>query len=139
MFHGDTLSTVTDKRQRREVAREARQRDRVRQARKARLRRWGYRAALLLLVIGVIGGTGWWVLRPRPGTYVSSQGNAHISGEAVAFRYASDPPTSGPHFSGTARWGIHDQPISKALQVHNPEDGGVLVRYNCKDCDELVS
>jgi len=85
-----------------------------------------------------VGGLGWWIFRPKPGTYVPSQGNAHVVGEAVAFRYASDPPTSGPHAGGTVPWGIHEQPIPKALQVHSLEDGGVLVQYNCTDCDDLV-
>jgi hypothetical protein len=70
---------------------------------------------------------------------VASQGNAHVTGEPVAFRYASDPPTSGPHAAGMAAWGIHERPIPKALQIHNLEDGGVLIQYNCEGCDDLVS
>lgn len=38
-----------------------------------------------------------------------------------------------------ARWGIHTQPIPDELQVHNLEDGGVLVQYNCRDCDDLIA
>lgn len=37
-----------------------------------------------------------------------------------------------------ARGGIHTEPIPNELQVHNLEDGGVMVQYNCKDCTELV-
>ncbi len=37
-----------------------------------------------------------------------------------------------------ARWGIHTQPIPDELQVHNLEDGGVLVQYNCRDCKALI-
>ncbi len=38
-----------------------------------------------------------------------------------------------------APWGIHTTPIPKELQVHNLEDGGVLVQYNCPQaCPELV-
>lgn len=139
MFQREMVAAITDKRQRRAAAREMRERDRARQARKAWIRRWGRRAALLVVVVGVVGGTGWWIVRPKPGTYVPSQGNAHISDEATGFRYASDPPTSGPHLAGAARWGVLDQPIAKALQVHNLEDGGVLVQYNCTDCDDTIS
>ena len=139
MFQRAMAAAVTDKRLRRAAAREAREREHARQARKAWVRRWGRRVALLVVVVGVVGGAGWWVVRPKPGIYVPSQGNAHISGEVSGFRYTSDPPTSGPHFPGAARWGVHDEPIAKALQVHNLEDGGVLVQYNCTECDDLVS
>jgi hypothetical protein len=139
MSPGDAASPVADKRQRRQVAKASRQADRSRAGRRERLQQFVFRGAAILLAVGVFGGLGWWIFRPRPGLYVPSQGNAHVVGDAVGFRYASDPPTSGPHFSGAARWGIHDQPISKALQVHNLEDGGVLVQYNCMDCDDMVS
>jgi len=128
-----------EKRQRRQATREARQTERVRQARKNRLQRFASRGALVLIMAGLVGGLGWWVFRPKPGTYVPSQGNAHVASEPAAFRYASDPPTSGPHSGGTVSWGIHDRPIPKGLQVHNLEDGGVLVQYNCTDCDDLIS
>jgi len=139
MSCGDTVSSVADKRQRRQIVKAARQADRACAARRDRLQWFVFRGAAILLAVGMLGGLGWWIFRPRPGVYVPSQGNAHVVGEAVAFRYASDPPTSGPHFAGAARWGAHERPISKSLQVHNLEDGGVLVQYNCTDCDDLVS
>ena len=52
--------------------------------------------------------------------------------------YNSDPPTSGPHTDGVARWGIHTEPIAKEMQLHNLEDGGVVINYSCVDCPELV-
>ncbi|MBI4842372.1 MAG: DUF3105 domain-containing protein, partial [candidate division NC10 bacterium] len=127
-----------EKRQRRQAAKEARQAERTRQARKHRIQRVAVRSACVLILVGLASGLGWWIFQPKPGTYVPSQGNAHVTSESVAFRYASDPPTSGPHFAGTASWGIHNQPIPKALQIHNLEDGGVLVQYNCFDCDDLI-
>ncbi|MBI2113524.1 MAG: DUF3105 domain-containing protein [candidate division NC10 bacterium] len=127
-----------EKRQRRQAAKEARQAERAHGARKNRIQRLVVRSALLLIIAGLVGGLGWWIFRPKPGTYVPSQGNTHVVGEAVAFRYASDPPTSGPHSGGIAPWGIHERSIPKALQIHNLEDGGVLVQYNCTDCDDLV-
>ncbi|MBI4536386.1 MAG: DUF3105 domain-containing protein [candidate division NC10 bacterium] len=129
----------SEKHVRRQAAQEARRRERERAARRNRLRRLATRGGTLLLAVGALGVLGWWILRPQPGTYVPSQGNAHVVAEPIAFRYASDPPTSGPHLAGAATWGIHEQPIPKALQVHNLEDGGVLVHYNCADCDDLVS
>lgn len=53
--------------------------------------------------------------------------------------YNTDPPTSGPHTPYLARWGIHQEPIPREVQVHNLEDGGVIVHYNCPEgCPELV-
>src|SRR5207302_7406412 len=46
--------------------------------------------------------------------------------------------TSGPHLPYIASWGLHTRPIAPELQVHNLEDGGVLVQYNC-ECPELVA
>lgn len=52
--------------------------------------------------------------------------------------YNSDPPTSGPHAPGLARWGVHTEPVPKEMQVHNLEDGGVVIQYSCQDCPDLV-
>ena len=85
---------------------------------------------------------GWFAYQSAanlPGTPVQSQGNAHIPTPTTPHPpYNSDPPTSGPHLSYVAPWGIHDTPIQKELQVHNLEDGGVAVQYHC-DCPELVA
>jgi len=45
--------------------------------------------------------------------------------------YNSDPPTSGPHSSQPADWGVHEEPVAKEMQVHNLEHGGVAVLYDC--------
>ena len=69
------------------------------------------------------------------------QGNRHIQtlNEAIP-PYNSEPPTSGPHLPYIAPWGIHPEPIPRQLQVHNLEDGGVMVQYNCPDaCPDLVA
>ena len=89
-------------------------------------------ALLFVLIIYIIA-------RPRPGQLIPDLGNRHIQPPAKAV-YNSTPPTSGPHYDGLAPWGIHDKPIPNELQVHNLEDGGVMVQYNCEDnCEELVS
>src|SRR2546422_553193 len=59
--------------------------------------------------------------------------------EAIA-PYNSDPPTSGPHMPYIAPWGIHTEPIPRQLQVHNLEDGGIMVQYHCpQGCPDLVA
>lgn len=116
-----------------------RQAERVREARRERFQRLASLGVAVLVTGGLVAGLGWWVFQPKPGSFVASQGNAHVTGEPVTFRYASDPPTSGPHAAGMAAWGIHERPIPKALQIHNLEDGGVLIQHNCEGCDDLVS
>ena len=76
----------------------------------------------------------------EPGTSVPSQGNIHVESLDVPHvPYNSNPPTSGPHLPFLAPWGIHHSPIPKELQVHNLEDGGVVIQYKCTDCPELVT
>ena len=68
------------------------------------------------------------------------QGNDHIASiKAPHVAYNSNPPTSGPHVGNLARWGIHRAPVPKELQVHNLEDGGVIIQYNCQNCPDVVS
>ena len=52
--------------------------------------------------------------------------------------YNSDPPTSGPHLPYIASWGVYDRPIAKELQVHNLEDGGVVVNYKPECTDQVL-
>lgn len=77
-------------------------------------------------------------VRPKPGMAMPDLGNEHILFPSTA-TYNSAPPTSGPHYEQLARWGIHAEPVPNELQVHNLEDGGVMVQYNCVEvCPDLV-
>jgi hypothetical protein len=69
-----------------------------------------------------------------------SQGNLHIEeGSISPIAYNSAPPTSGPHYSNIVPWGIHDEPQRYEQLVHNLEDGGVVLYYQCEDgCPEVV-
>jgi hypothetical protein len=76
-----------------------------------------------------------------PGKEFPDLGHLHIKqlGDPHA-PYNSDPPTSGSHMPGIAPWGFYDRPIPREYQVHNLEDGGVLIQYNCPhSCPDLVS
>ena len=79
---------------------------------------------------------GWLYARARgpiPGEFVPSLGNDHIqTSETPHVAYNSDPPTSGPHLPYIAPWGVHARPIAKELQVHNLEDGGVVVQLQAR-------
>lgn len=80
-------------------------------------------------------------LAPKPGQLVPSLGNTHIASvDAPHPPYNSDPPTSGWHVNPLASWGEHAQPVPRELQLHNLEDGGVAVQYNCPSgCPDLVA
>jgi hypothetical protein len=97
--------------------------------------------ALLVAGAGYLAYGKW--SEGSPGEFVKSLGNRHISeAEVGLITYNSDPPTSGPHLPNIANWGVSREPITKELQVHNLEDGGVMVQYNCpaasQECQTLV-
>jgi hypothetical protein len=92
-----------------------------------------------VVVAVVVGYFAYRAAADLPGTKMPDQGNTHIPTETTAHDpYNSDPPTSGPHLPYIAPWGIHTRPIVRELQVHNLEDGGVVVQYNC-DCPDDVA
>ena len=133
--------------ERRRIQRQAKkdrsQKEKTKQKRTA----WGQKLFLYFIGIILLGGIGYWAYSQwttgSPGQFVPSLGNQHIDPNEVGLRsYNSDPPTSGPHLPGIANWGVHETPIPKELQVHNLEDGGVVVQYNCDqtspECKTLV-
>ena len=94
---------------------------------------------MAVLVAVVVGYFAYRAQANLPGTQMPDQGNLHIqSVDTPHVPYNSDPPTSGPHLPYIAPWGIHTRPIERELQVHNLEDGGVVVQYNC-ECPEIVA
>jgi hypothetical protein len=93
-----------------------------------------------VVAVVLVAGAGWQYARPRPapGEPVPSQGHEHIpTADTPHPPYNSDPPTSGPHLAYVAPWGIHARPVPRELQVHNLEDGGVMVQYR-PDCEARV-
>ena len=119
----------------------AKQARRTAPKRLTRKRQWAIPAAIVAAVI-VLGFTGYFAYRAQadlPGAKLPDLGNRHIpTAETPHDSYNSDPPTSGPHLPYIAPWGVHTTPIARELQVHNLEDGGVLVQYDC-DCPDLVA
>ena len=87
----------------------------------------------------VVGYFAYRAAADLPGARIVDLGNRHIATADTPHEpYNSDPPTSGPHLPYIAPWGVHARPIPLELQVHNLEDGGVLVQYSC-ECPELVA
>jgi Protein of unknown function (DUF3105) len=98
----------------------------------------GVTVAAVVVVAAVIGWFAYRAAADLPGEKFSDLGNEHIqTGSDPHTPYNSDPPTSGPHLPYIAPWGVHTRPIPLELQVHNLEDGGVVVQYSCT-CPELV-
>jgi hypothetical protein len=102
--------------------------------------RWAATAAVVgVLVAAVVGYAAYRAAADLPGQKMPDQGNRHIPTVDTPHEpYNTDPPTSGPHVGWLAPWGVHTRPIPPQLQVHNLEDGGVFVQYNC-ECPELVA
>jgi hypothetical protein len=95
--------------------------------------------AIAVVAAAVVGYFAYRAQANLPGVQFPDQGNLHVaSPETPHEKYNSDPPTSGPHLPYIAPWGVHTRPIVRELQVHNLEDGGVVVQYNC-ECPDLVA
>jgi len=105
-----------------------------------RRRQWVIIGSIIVVTAVAVGYLAYRAVAELPGTYVPDLGNVHIQslGEPH-IAYNSDPPTSGPHMPYIAPWGIHTEPVAKELQIHNLEDKGVMVQYNCPSgCPDLV-
>ena len=96
-------------------------------------------SGLGLAALVVIGAMVWQGARPRAGEEMPVMQSDHIPTDSDPGEYSTNPPTSGPHTPYLADWGVHKIPVPLEIQVHNLEDGGVMVQYACeKPCDELV-
>jgi len=107
--------------------------------RASRQRRTVIAVAVAVVAAAVVGYFAYRAQANLPGVQFADQGNLHVaSPDTPHEQYNSDPPTSGPHLPYIAPWGVHTRPIVRELQVHNLEDGGVVVQYNC-ECPDLVA
>ena len=103
-------------------------------------RQWALGIGVVVAAAAAVGYFTYRAVAYLPGTPTPDLGNLHIlRPEEPHTPYNSEPPTSGPHLPYLAPWGIHTEPITKELQVHNLEDGGVMVQYNCPSgCPDVV-
>ncbi|MEZ4658171.1 MAG: DUF3105 domain-containing protein [Caldilineaceae bacterium] len=67
------------------------------------------------------------------------QGNIHIEqGATSPVAYNSTPPTSGPHYPNIVAWQVYEEPFAYEQLIHNLEDSGVLIYYQCAEpCPDL--
>lgn len=65
--------------------------------------------------------------------YFEAKSAEHIEWGMTGSGYASDPPTSGQHYSvqgqAPTNWGIYSSPIPDEILIHNMEHGGIIVYY----------
>ena len=98
----------------------------------------GVLAGLVILGVALVV---FWVAReataPMPGVPVPNEGAEHVA-VGAPLTYRSNPPSSGPHYAGTAPWSFSEAAVSPGLWVHNLEHGGIVLLYKCpQDCREL--
>ncbi|MBI2089555.1 MAG: DUF3105 domain-containing protein [Deltaproteobacteria bacterium] len=142
------LQEQAGRKERRRAERRARKEHRQKEQERRSSLAWVRKPLAYLVGALLVGAAGYWAYHQwasgMPGQFVASMGNRHITTSAIGVNaYNSDPPTSGPHLPSIASWGIHENPIPKELQIHNLEDGGIVVQYNCRpqaeeECRTLV-
>ncbi len=52
--------------------------------------------------------------------------------------YASNPPSSGTHYSFWPMWGVYRVALPRGYTVHALEHGAVVISYSCSGCDADV-
>ncbi len=98
--------------------------------------------AIMLLIGPAISGTGCGdngYIRPDGtgvcGTIETAEplvAGAHVP-VCSAVTYASNPPTSGPHYPNWAKYQAFAAPVGRPFWVHNLEHGAIVITYNCPD------
>jgi len=66
----------------------------------------------------------------------SIQGRDHIVDGATHPPYNSNPPSSGSHYTSTARGGFYEEPLPDERVIHNLEHGDVWIAYHPDISDE---
>ena len=126
------------KQQRKQEAREQRELEKKQAQRRQRAMRVGLYAAVSVVLLA----SAYWaygkLTEKITWSTVPILPSPHIPLGSPHPPYNSDPATSGPHTDALAPWGVHNEPIEKEMQLHNLEDGGVVINYACRDCPELV-
>lgn len=125
--------TQLSKQERRELAKEQRAQERGSTETRGQFTKW----FVWLVIIGLVGGGGWWVwkelTRPAPavlGEAMEDMGRDHVS-DGTVVDYNSNPPTSGSHYGDWTKAGVYGKPVSDGHLVHSLEHGYVILSYNC--------
>ena len=135
----DRKTRAEQKRDRRREARRQRQSS----ARHARVARAAIISTVSLLAIGGIAVGLFFGLRaldqgtPSARIQLEDEGRQHIA-VGTEPEHANIPPASGQHWPTTVAYGIHDEPVTPGMWVHNLEHGATVLLYRCDaDCEQV--
>lgn len=107
------------------------------------------KTVIAILVIAVLSLVGVKLLIPEKEVVrigqqyeAQSEGRQHLgSVDQQHDPYETELPTSGPHYSQPAAWGVSDIEIPDEQWIHNLEHGGIVITYKPdlpeKDVDAL--
>lgn len=127
---GPAAQSIEAKKEARMQRQEAARIEGARRRRMKNLRRTAIFAAIGVVLLGTAIAL---YLREvnKPGQFVAEMSDRHHlkTGQTFPGPYNSDPPTSGPHMEAVPQFKIYSEPITKELQVHGLEDGGVVINY----------
>ena len=125
------------KKERRKLKQEEHRQEKEQQT-KARKQRKGllFSAAILLVLASAV--VGYFIASQSMQFAVPEMASPHLGPGQTFTQYNTNPPTSGPHFEGHPEQKISGQPVPKEIQVHVLEHGGIMIQYNCKNCDDLI-
>lgn len=60
--------------------------------------------------------------------------------DCTPIAYATNPPTSGPHYPSWAAFATYATPVPRGYYVHSLEHGAIVITYNCAaPCDEELA
>jgi len=107
--------------------------------RRKKMRRIFFVLLIILLAVILTAGVFWYGKRRQknlPGQFLAEQGREHVGLEHV-FSYNSNPPTSGPHFSKEAEWGVYKEELADRTVIHNLEHGGIWISYKPDISEEI--
>ncbi len=96
--------------------------------------------ALAAVGVAALGAAAVILSPPTPGIAFPIVGNQHLGHQAEPHvPYNSSPPSSGPHVGGgIVPWGEAPDGVVPEQWIHNLEDAGVVLAYDCDDCDDFV-
>ena len=95
--------------------------------------------SIAVLVFLVAGGVFYsrWKNQNLPGEFIADQGREHV-GPGHGHTYNSNPPTSGPHFSRPAEWGVYKEELPDEVLIHNLEHGGIWLSYKPEVSEDII-
>lgn len=70
-------------------------------------------------------------------TQEDAAGGLHVE-ECSRITYASNPPSSGEHFSSWAAFKTYPEPVPRGFWVHSLEHGAVAILHDCRNCSEEI-